>query len=127
MPQDVLGLPSWGAAWPAEKALGILVDTRLGMSEQGALAAEKANAVLGHEGRAASKWEGDPAPLLSTVASPGLPSLRDTDLLEKVQQKATKVKKEPEHLSHEESLRQQGLSSLEKKRLRTSHQHPINI
>lgn len=57
------------------------------MSEQGALAAEKANAILGCVRRAASRWEGNPAPLLSTVASPGLPSLRDTDLLEKAQQK----------------------------------------
>lgn len=32
---------------------------------------------------------------------------------------------ELEHLSYEGSLRQQGLSSLEKKRLRTSHQHNI--
>lgn len=77
--------------------------------------------------RAANRCEGDSIPLLSTVACPGLPSLRDTDLLEKVQQRATKVRKELEHLSHEASLRQLGLSSLEKKRLRTSHQHTINI
>lgn len=81
------GLSSWEAAGPPEKALGIVVDTRLDMSEQGALAAEKANVTLGCVRRAANRWEGDPAPLLSTVASPGLSSMRDTDRLEKVQQK----------------------------------------
>lgn len=86
-PRMYWGLSSWEAAWPPEKALGILVDNRLDMSEQGALAAEKANITLGCVRRAGSRWEGDPAPLLSTVASPGLSSMRDMDLLEKVQQK----------------------------------------
>lgn len=47
MPQDVLGAAQMEAAQPAEKALGTLVDTRLDISGQGVLAAEKANAILG--------------------------------------------------------------------------------
>lgn len=50
MPQDVLR-----AAWPIDTALGILVDTRLDVSEQSALAAQKANAILGCVRRAASR------------------------------------------------------------------------
>lgn len=66
------------------------MDTGLAMSEQGALAAEKANAILGCVRRAARGWEGNPAPLLSLVARPGLPNLRDMDLLEKAQQNPQK-------------------------------------
>lgn len=66
-------------------------------------------------------------PGTSTGWRNGLPSMRDLDLLEKVQQETTKVRKETEHLSYDGSLRELGLPSLEKKRLRTSHQHTINI
>ncbi|GAB0180624.1 hypothetical protein GRJ2_000527700 [Grus japonensis] len=74
MHQHILGATPLESS-PAERDLGVLVDTRLNMSQQWALAAKKANALLGcvRQSKCCQQVEGgDPSPLLSTgEATPG--------------------------------------------------------
>ena len=106
-----------------EKDLGILVENRLATSRQCAFVTKKAKGILGYIRKTvASRLKEMILPLFFTVVGPHLEYFvqfkKDRDLLERVQQRATKMIKNLEHLPCEEKLNKLDLFSLEKIRLR---------